>query len=234
MPLTEAAHWIASKGGTLAIGIAEQFWKPAFDELVARIESEDVKVIGQRGAGNEDVPVHLFSRIRIAYPYFDLPFSMLIGDGPYLDCSPFVDDDHWQREFNDKLYSSGRAQWTHLQVRKSDIARSWPFTQDDADRFAAKDERATTLHLKPVRGRAGRKPDYDWSDVEQFALKQLDANGDFKEWDTEWKSQAELERQVSAYIAQTHDGKMPATSTVRQHVSRIVRRWREGPPSAGN
>jgi hypothetical protein len=130
MPLTQAAHWIASKGGTESIGSDEQLWKPAFDDLLARIASGEVAVIGRRGAGNESVPGHLFARIDVAYPYSDPEFGPLLRDDPYLDCYPFVDENDWQRESNDKLYASGREapQWTHLQVRKSDIMHRWPFS----------------------------------------------------------------------------------------------------------
>jgi hypothetical protein len=129
MPLTSAAHWIASKGGTVSTGNDEQLWRPAFDDLLGRITSREVEVIGRRGAGNESVPGHLFARIQVAYPYSDLLVRTLLGDNAYLDCYPFVDDDQWQRESSDKLYASGRGepQWTHLQVRKPDIVRFWPF-----------------------------------------------------------------------------------------------------------
>jgi hypothetical protein len=139
MPLTEAAHWIASKGGIVSVEIGEQIWKPAFDDLLAHIASQDVEVIGRRGAGNESVPARLFARIRVVYPYSDLPLHTMLGDEPYLDCYPFVDDDHWQREFNDKLYASGRdqPQWTHLQVKKSDVARLWPFELTPQERDAS-------------------------------------------------------------------------------------------------
>jgi hypothetical protein len=128
MPLTAAAHWIASKGGTVSIGSGEEFWKPAFDDLLGRITSPEVEVIGRRGSGNESVAGHLFARIQIAYPYSELPVRMILGDDSYLDCYPFVDDE-WHRSVNDKLYVSGREEppWTHLQVRKSDIRRFWPF-----------------------------------------------------------------------------------------------------------
>jgi hypothetical protein len=129
MPLTSAAHWIASKGGTTLIGTDEQFWRAAFDDLLARIASGDVEVIGRRDSLNEFVPGHLFARIRISFPYSELSVETLFGDAPYLDCVPLVNDEDWQRESNDKLYLSGRrptADWTHLQVRKTDVARLWP------------------------------------------------------------------------------------------------------------
>jgi hypothetical protein len=132
MALTAAAHWIASQGGTLAVGKGEQFWKQAFGDLLAHIASQHIEVIGRRGTGNESVPAVLFAGIRVLYPYSDPDRSILntmFGKEPVLNCSPFTEDEEQWQEINDKLYASGRddvPQWTHLQVKKSDVIRFWP------------------------------------------------------------------------------------------------------------
>jgi hypothetical protein len=132
MALTAAAHWIASQGGTLAVGKGEQFWKPAFGDLLAHVASQHIEMIGRRGAGNESVPTVLFASIRVLYPYSDPDHRLLetmFGEEPVLDCSPFTEDEEQWQETNDRLYASGRdddPQWTHLQVKKSDVTRFWP------------------------------------------------------------------------------------------------------------
>jgi hypothetical protein len=52
----------------------------------------------------------------------------------------------------------------------------------------------------PKRKRGGgRKPSYDWEDIEQFVFKMLDEKGDFDEgWDG-WRGQADLHRLICEY-----------------------------------
>ena len=134
MALTAAAHWIASHGGTLSAGKGAQFWKPALDDLLTHIASQHIEVIGRRGTGNESVPAILFAGIRVLYPYSDPDsdpplLDTMFGEEPVLNCSPFTEDEEQWQEINDKLYASGRddvPQWTHLQVKKSDVIRFWP------------------------------------------------------------------------------------------------------------
>ena len=56
-------------------------------------------------------------------------FSIIVGDDPWIGCMPYVDQQHWSSDFNDKLYLSkfGPATWTHLQVKKADVLREIKF-----------------------------------------------------------------------------------------------------------
>ena len=54
--------------------------------------------------------------------------GILFGDEPHVRCYPFIDEEHWRREFNDKLMvDRSLPEFTHLEVKKSDVARLWPF-----------------------------------------------------------------------------------------------------------
>jgi hypothetical protein len=77
------------------------------------------------------------------------------------------------------------------------------------------------------RQRAGRKPGYDWEDVELFVRRELNARGDFSDAGQvdDWKCQADLERSVAGYIEQI-SSRAPATSTIRENIGPMVNAWR--------
>ena len=56
----------------------------------------------------------------------------MFGDQPYIECYGRLDDEHWEKDFSDKLFSGWAARsvpvWSHLQVKASDVARLWPFS----------------------------------------------------------------------------------------------------------
>jgi hypothetical protein len=188
MPFTPAAHWIASKGGTISIGTDEQFWSAALNDLLAHIASEDVDRTGRKNGLTERVPGRLFAGIRVSFPYSELSLETLLGDAPYLDCVPFVDDEHWQRGSNDKLYFSGgrpTGDWTHLQVRKTDIARLWPlssFTSETTEvgqraRLKAHRRTAAKEAIVAVYGPSGPRPGVTEKMRESAINKWLAENG---------------------------------------------------------
>jgi hypothetical protein len=57
MPLYCAAQWIATEGGAIAIDPEDRaVWKRAFDDLLGRIASGEVRVVGVRDGEREPVP----------------------------------------------------------------------------------------------------------------------------------------------------------------------------------
>src|SRR5262249_54318938 len=99
MPFTDAAYWIATKGGHFEIANIEDVsvWAPAYKELTDRIASGDVEIIG-RGSGI-GTPVKIagykFSNIGIDYPFTDTPDEMLFGKVPHVRCYLVRDLEHW-------------------------------------------------------------------------------------------------------------------------------------------
>jgi hypothetical protein len=146
MPLSAVAHWIASEGGAISITADEKWWRPAFEKLLAAIVSDRLEVGGRRSGLPETIPNAVFVGIPVAYPCSSNSLHLWTGDGPYLECRLFIDEADWQETGGDKLFRSGRhahAEWTHLQVPSSDVARLWRFRH----RRAAHDERAATSAL---------------------------------------------------------------------------------------
>jgi hypothetical protein len=152
MPLSAAAYWIATKGGGTKIKPNnDRAWRVALEEILAQIEANKLEIIGERDGkrGSFDVvPTGAFEGIWSEMPterdantsaprkkflatQVSLPWSSgsdaLSAHGKYLECRPFIDDQHWQHNFHDKLYLSGRILWARLKVKKPDVARFWPF-----------------------------------------------------------------------------------------------------------
>jgi hypothetical protein len=72
MPLYCAAHWIATQGGSVGFDPAsESVWKPVYEQLLARIASEEIKVVGTRNGERQPVPGYHFAGCRVSYPFVE-------------------------------------------------------------------------------------------------------------------------------------------------------------------
>ena len=96
MPLSAAAHWIASEGGANSITADEKWWRPAFEKLIANIASRKLEVSGRCGGLPEVVPSDVFVGIPVAYPCSPNSLQLWTGDGPYLECMLFIDEADWE------------------------------------------------------------------------------------------------------------------------------------------
>jgi hypothetical protein len=139
MPYSEAAYWLATEGGTIDIPEIERAsaWESAYRVLNDHISTGEIHIIGRRhGQGTPtQIKGHRFSGIAIEYPFANGP--LMRGDEPCIMCRLPRDEEHWRREFNDRLMANWRspvAEFTHLEVRKSDIARLWPFPSPEPSR----------------------------------------------------------------------------------------------------
>ena len=131
MPLYCAAQWIATLGGTRAFDPNDEtIWKTAFDELLARISSEQVKAIGMSNGKRELVPAHHFAACQVDYPFSDAPIELMLSDELYLQSYPYVDEKHWRSGVDDSLRDRRGERWSRLMVLKDDVARIWHFVED--------------------------------------------------------------------------------------------------------
>jgi hypothetical protein len=127
MSLTEAAFWVATKGGSREFDIVNvETWKLAFDVLLKLIVNGDIDLWGRRfGSGlPEKIPGSVLSGILIDYPYQENLSDFIFGDDPYLECYGIVDGEYWRDGFDDKLFSRWRQlEWSHLRIRAGEIAK---------------------------------------------------------------------------------------------------------------
>ncbi|KRE14238.1 hypothetical protein ASE66_12615 [Bosea sp. Root483D1] len=131
MPLYCAAQWIATQGGTVDFDpLQTDRWKSAYGELLARISSDDVKVIGFRDGMREPVPGYQFAGVKMSYPFIDTAIDLILGDEMYLQSYAFTDEEDWLGGLDDSLVKHGRPKWARLVVLGSDVARLWAYPQD--------------------------------------------------------------------------------------------------------
>jgi hypothetical protein len=122
MPLYCAAQWIATQGGAVSFDLAdENVWRPAYEQLLARIASEEIKVVGTRNGERQPVPGYHFAGCKVSYPFVEEPFE--------LPSFAYLDEEHWLKGHDDSLQSRHGRQWGRLMVLKSDVARFWPLDE---------------------------------------------------------------------------------------------------------
>jgi hypothetical protein len=154
MALYCAAQWIVTRGGTLnphasaagyhttaaerrrnGEGFRQRIWREAFKDLLDRIASGDVKVVGERPDGvSEDISGAHFASCSVDYPFSD---RRILGNELCLVSHPDLDDEHWRHGFDDRLENRRGVRWRRLQALKADVARCWPFGKSQDHRTGA-------------------------------------------------------------------------------------------------
>jgi hypothetical protein len=136
VPLCSALHWIITEAGRKSRQLEDtQLWDAAVGRLFPLISTGEVQVIGTDASG---VPAALdgviFAGISVGRPLRDC-FHLIAGDKPWISCTPYVDEQHWESDFNDCMYlkRSGPPSWTHLRVRKADVLRHIAFESDASE-----------------------------------------------------------------------------------------------------
>ena len=127
MPLYCAAQWVATERGAISFDPCdESVWKPVYEQLLARIASEEIKVVGLRDGERQPVPGFHFAGCRIDYPFTEPPFELLLSEDLYLSSFAYLDEEHWLKGYDDFLQNRRGRQWGRLMVLKSDVAKFWP------------------------------------------------------------------------------------------------------------
>ena len=112
MPLYCAAQWIATEGGTISFDPCdENVWKPAYEQLLARIASEEINIIGIQNGEKQPVPGFHFAGCRIDYPFVEEPFDLLLSEDLYLSSFAYFDEQHWLKGHDDSLQNRRGRQW---------------------------------------------------------------------------------------------------------------------------
>jgi hypothetical protein len=97
MPLYCAAHWIATKGGSVEFDTGTTpIWRKAYAELLARIASSEVSVTGVRDGIGEKLDPHLFASVPVDYPFSNAPTELILSDELYLSSCAYINDEQWR------------------------------------------------------------------------------------------------------------------------------------------
>jgi hypothetical protein len=131
VPLCSALQWIMARGGTHPVMMDDKDeWTRAVDTLWPLISGGDIELIGlhRSQALTGRIPPEALTLVRVLAPLQASIEDMVLESPSHVDCTPYVDAEHWTKDFNDRLYETGKpgATWTHLQVRKSDLLARWP------------------------------------------------------------------------------------------------------------
>jgi hypothetical protein len=220
MTLSDAAYWIATEGGTKRIVVRDvSVWREAFAELLPRMQSGQVRVVGRRRGADfsEAINPESFVNLAVDYPYVDTPMALLLCEEPHIRCcgcgTAKLD------QSSDEIWGSERhsPEWSYLQVNRADVREWWKFGD-------------YTGGMARRKSKAGTKAIWDWDDIELFVLKMLEENGDFENPADRvrgWKSQNDLIDHVRGYISKRGDPE-PSDSTLKDRVAPMIARWRGG------
>jgi hypothetical protein len=130
VPLCSALHWIMTEAGQKCRHLDDkQSWDAAVARLISLISTGEVEIIGRdTGGQSRAMDGVMFAGISVGQPLRE-SFRLVVGDNPWISCTPYVDEECWGRDFNDHMYLKrfGPASWTHLQVRKADVLRHIKF-----------------------------------------------------------------------------------------------------------
>ncbi|WP_436642715.1 hypothetical protein [Microbaculum sp. FT89] len=131
MPLSCAAQWIATEGGTVDFDPEDpDRWKPAFDTLIDHIASGEVAISGEpgeEGGMRERIDGTAFAGCEVDYPFSDDVHELYLSGRFYIRSYPYLDEEHWRGGFDDAYGNRSGWKWRRLMVQKSDVARIWPF-----------------------------------------------------------------------------------------------------------
>ena len=146
MTLSDAAYWIATEGGAKRIvATDDSVWRQAFAELLPRIQSGEVRVVGKRRGESISGVINPESFVSLAvdYPWVDTPMALLLCEEPHIRCCGCGAAKSDQG--SDELWGWDRhvPEWSHLQVHCAHVWELW-----------RKFPKAT----KAIQARAGQRP----------------------------------------------------------------------------
>ena len=234
MPLYCAAQWIATCGGTKEINpLDEAIWRKAFKDLLDRIASGDVKVVGERPDGvSEDISGAHFASCSVDYPFSDrrrLDFNdRVLGNEFCLVSRPYIDDEYWRRGFDDRLENRRGVRWRRLQALKADVARCWSFATAQDHGTGAPPAHTPAARPAASAGPRGRRPKADWPAIEEAFRRVLAERGMPDETNVDgWQRQADVERWLRNILIR-EGVESVSEATLRRRANNFLSRAREG------
>jgi hypothetical protein len=128
VPFCAALHWIMTEGGSVDKNLEDLgSWEASVQRLLPLISTGEVQVIGRPSAGGPATIIasETFAGVLVSHALKD-NLSVIVGRDPWISCTPYIDQQHWNLDFNDKLHLS-HFDWSHLQARKTDLLREFKF-----------------------------------------------------------------------------------------------------------
>jgi hypothetical protein len=105
-------------------------WDASVQRVLPLISTGEIQIVGRPSTGGPNMAIasETFAGVLVSQALKD-DLSIIVGHDPWISCTPYIDQQHWNSDFNDKLYLShfGPASWTHLQMRKADLLREIKF-----------------------------------------------------------------------------------------------------------
>lgn len=102
-------------------------WRAAAEQLIERIASGAVDVIGTAGADRQKIDAVQFAGIRVVLPFDpSAPDIAEINDDMALIIWPYFDEPTWRAGANDKLMARSGPRWTKLMISREQVAEFWP------------------------------------------------------------------------------------------------------------
>lgn len=127
MPLSCAAHWIATAGAKVDVSEDDRAaWQEAYKALLRGIEAGKVEVTGLKGDARQRIDGFIFADCRVSIVLVNRGED-LIPDDLSLLSYPYIDDVHWRDGFDDSLRVRHDVRWSRLMVNKDHVSELWPF-----------------------------------------------------------------------------------------------------------
>lgn len=148
MPLYCAAQWIATEGGRVDFDPEDaDIWRTAFEQLLDAISSDAVLATGLKDGLREPIAGHYFAGLRVAYPFDDPLFELILSEEFYLQSYPYDDEDDWRGGFSDSIRNRHGERWSRVMLRKEHVLARWPFAPVRASDRSGFPGRPSSKHL---------------------------------------------------------------------------------------
>jgi len=149
-------------------------WEAAVGRLIPLISTSEVQVIGRDANGVQTaIDGVIFAGISVGHPLRD---HVIVGDNPWISCTPYVDDEHWGSYFNDYLYGLtffGISRSSQTRARRRAAILRHP--TNPADASAARN--CYSAMIRSLRGKAFYrgllKKDSSWADQLEASAKKV-------------------------------------------------------------
>lgn len=180
----------------------DKAWQTAADELLSIIHADGIDLVGLPCNGQlpEKIPGHQLALIKVLNLGMPSVTDIVLDAPSYIECTPFLSEDDWKADGNDKLFLRGQGSpaWTHLQLRKKDVLSQWPAWH--TTQHKSKEESPSSV----VSGAKLSEPSVDRASDGACVQSSLEKSGNSvrrapSEIFREWRAQAQSAGRIPTY-----------------------------------